>query len=363
MQTFGLPRQITRGAALASRLRDAERSEASRRRDAVRRWQGARRQGLSAADAAAAVGVSRATLYRWAKRAEPGSRRPRRPRRRQWTPDLVAAVQRIRGDYPQVGPMWGKARITILLRRDGHETSESTVGRILKTLMDQGEVTPVPSLRRNRPRAVRRARPYARRLPRGRKASTPGEIVQLDTLTVSPHPGQPAIKQFTACDPVAKWTCAQAWRRATAHNANVRRACAAPPGPRSRLTLDKLQADMPFSPQATSKPSRSTAAPSSRPTSKPNASAEASRCSNSLPDRPNSTDTSSATTAPGDTSSTPHGTSPTTTSTASTDGSTPSPTSPTPSDHARPLADKPQHSTLPNTQPKKPLHLIWPEPG
>ena len=205
---------------------------------------------MSAADAAAAVGVSRATLYLWAKRAEPRSRRPRRPRRRQWTPDLVAAVQRVRGDYPQVGPMWGKARITILLRRDGHETSESTVGRILKTLMDQGEVTPVPSLRRNRPRAVRRARPYAGRLPKGRKAGAPGEIVQLDTLTVSPHPGQPAIKQFTACDPVAKWTCAQAWRRATAHNANVRRACAAPPGPRSRLTLDKLQADIPFPIQA-----------------------------------------------------------------------------------------------------------------
>ena len=113
------------------------------RRDAVRRWQGARRQGLSAADAAAAVGVSRATLYRWAVRAEPRSRRPRRPRRPQWTPDLVAAVQRIRGDYPT----WGKARITVLLRRDGHETSESTVGRILKILMDQGAVTPVPGRR------------------------------------------------------------------------------------------------------------------------------------------------------------------------------------------------------------------------
>ena len=248
-------------------------------------------------------------------------------------------------------------------RRDGHEISESTVGRILKTPMERGAVTPVPSLRRNRPRAVRRASPYARRLPKGRKASAPGEIVQLDTLTVSPHPGQPAIKQFTACDPVAKWTCAQAWRRATAHNANVRRACAAPPGPRSRLTLDKLQADMPFSPQATSKPSRSMAAPSSRPTSKPNAGAEASRRSNSHPGRPNPTDTSSATTAPDSTSSTPHGTSPTTTSMASTAGSTPSPTSPTPSDRTKPLADKPQHGTLLDTQPKNPLHLIYPEPG
>ena len=150
MQTFSLPRQITR-------------------RDAVRRWRGARHQGLSAADAAAALGVSRATLYRWAAGAEPGSRRPRRVRRRQWTPALVAAVQRMRGDYP----MWGKAKIAVLLRRDGHAVSESTTGRIPKTLMDQGVVAPVPTLRRNGPRAVRRLRPHARRLALGPQAHKP----------------------------------------------------------------------------------------------------------------------------------------------------------------------------------------------
>ena len=71
MQTFSLSRQITRGAALASRLCGAEHGEAAQRRDAVHRWRGTRRQGLSAADAAAALGVSRATLYRWAAGAEP----------------------------------------------------------------------------------------------------------------------------------------------------------------------------------------------------------------------------------------------------------------------------------------------------
>ena len=71
-----------------------------------------------------------------------------------------------------------------------------------------------------------------RRLPGSRKPTTPGEIVQRDTLTVSPHPDRPAIKRFTAHDPVTKWIRAQAWRRATAHNA--------------RRFLDKLQADMPF---------------------------------------------------------------------------------------------------------------------
>jgi len=44
--------------------------------------------------------------------------------------------------------------------------------------------------------------------------------------------GQGSIKQFTACAPVAKWTCVQAWRRKTANNAAA--------------FLDKLQTDIPF---------------------------------------------------------------------------------------------------------------------
>ena len=36
------------------------------------------------------------------------------------------------------------------------------------------------------------------------------EAVLWIALTGSPHPGRPAIKQCTAPDPVAKWTCAQA---------------------------------------------------------------------------------------------------------------------------------------------------------
>lgn len=228
MQVFGLPRHVTRGAALASRLCAAERSEAAHRRDILTRWHRARARGLSAQAAAEAVGVSRATLYRWKTRSEPRSRRPRRPRQPAWPFELVAAVRETRGDYP----MWGKAKITVLLRREGWTVSESTVGRILKRLMDQGAVTPAATLRRAAPRAARRARPHARRLPKGRKPSAPGEIVQLDTLTINPGHGRPTIKQFTAHDPVAKWTCAQAHRRATAHNA--------------KRFLDKLQADMPF---------------------------------------------------------------------------------------------------------------------
>ena len=143
-------------------------------------------------------------------------------------PALVAAVKELRHDYP----MWGKAKLAVILRRQGYTVSESTVGRILKMLVVRGQVLPVPILRRRAPGAARRNRPHARRLPKGRRPTRPGEIVQVDTLTLTPRAGRPAVKQFTACDPVAKWTCARAYRRATAHNA--------------KRFLDKLQADMPF---------------------------------------------------------------------------------------------------------------------
>ena len=191
MQVFGLPGHVIRSAAVASRLAAKSLSnEAAIRADAVRRWQRARAAGLPA-DAAAAIGVSRATLYRWAKRPEPFSRRPRRMRRRQWSPALAQAVEELRGD----NPMWGKKKLAWLIRREGIAVSTSTVGRILRSLMDRGVVMPVPTLRRKpggrRFRLV--GKRYARRLPRGLKPTMPGQIVQIDTVFVTIAPGK-AVK-------------------------------------------------------------------------------------------------------------------------------------------------------------------------
>jgi putative transposase len=232
MQVFGLPSKIIRNGRSASRLLAAKTPNiaAERRRDAVGRWRRAMADGLSAERAACAIGVSRASLYRWEKDATPKSRRPHRVRKASWTPALVQAVEDLRAD----NPMWGKRKLAALLRREGVRVSTSTVGRILRKLMDRGLVTPAPTLRRN-PAARRIRLPqkqrYARRLPKGLKPTKPGQIVQIDTLFVNVRPDR-AIKHFTAYDPVAKWTFGHVATTASALSA--------------KALLDKLIKEAPF---------------------------------------------------------------------------------------------------------------------
>ena len=230
MQVFGLPGHIIRNGARASRLLDAKTPhiEAARRRGALARWRRAMADGLTASAAARAVGVPRASLYRWEARAEPLSRRPHKVRRPGWTPALAAEVERLRLDFP----MWGRDKLGPLLRKDGFAVSNATVGRIIAKLVARGVVTPVPTLRK-RPYARRWSakRRFAIRLPRDLKAAEPGAIVQLDTVFINLSPGK-AVKHFTAYDPVAKWTVGRAYNRATARSA--------------ALFLDKIIADMPF---------------------------------------------------------------------------------------------------------------------
>jgi transposase InsO family protein len=178
----------------------------------VVRWRQAMADGLTAEQAARAVGVPRANLYRWERRPELRSRRPKRTRAKTWTPALVEAVESLRLDHP----MWGKAKLGPLLRRQGFAVSDATVGRIIAHLVARGVVEPVPTLRRRKGGAARQwRRKHARRLPKGTKPTMPGELVQIDTLSINVRPDK-AIKQITAYDPVARFTAAKAFSTATA---------------------------------------------------------------------------------------------------------------------------------------------------
>lgn len=165
--------------------------------------------------------ISRATLYRWREAfdpADPGSlqersRRPHRVRTPQWPARLVSAVRRLREQYPR----WGRAKLTVLLRREGLVTSASTVGRILRDLRRRGRLHEPPrraisATRRRPPRA------YAVRKPRDYVPRRPGDLVEIDTLDLRPVPGV-TLKQFTARDLVSRWDVLEVRERATAGTA------------------------------------------------------------------------------------------------------------------------------------------------
>ncbi len=223
MQVRVLPREISRGARTAatmSRRSEAVEATINERVELVRRWRRAMAMGLSSQEAAAAVGVSRATLYRWRRDPEPRSKRPRRVRPRQWTRAQVRAVGAFRCQYPA----WGRRRIGHLLRhpvrRDSCavDISDATVGRILAHLVATGRVRPAlcftAAARQRRQRQARRVK----RLRGALKAKRPGDAVQIDTLSIW-FPSNHTVKRFTAIDRCSRWGQGMAASRATAASA------------------------------------------------------------------------------------------------------------------------------------------------
>lgn len=238
MQVFGLPGHLIRNAGRASRLLAAKTPpiEAERRRDAVARWRRAMDAGLSADDAAAAVGVPRSTLYRWKKQPQPKSRRPHRLRAKGWSPALRRAVERLRGDFP----MWGKDKLGPLLRKAGMAVSNATVGRILKSLVARGRVMPVPALIRKQARKTApKRRPHAIRKPKDVCFEKPGDVIQIDTLSLALAQGR-TLKHFDAYDVFAKWTVAKPYKSATAANAAdfLKKVVAEMPWPIKAIQID-----------------------------------------------------------------------------------------------------------------------------
>jgi putative transposase len=215
VQLKALPRTFYR----AGRLQPGQLSpKAKERLHKLELWAELRSRGTSDAECSRLLEVSRATLYRWAKRLrihgsaglEDGSRAPKRRRRPTWTTAQAHAVLVARRKHPR----WGKEKLAVLLRRQGCEVSVSMVGRILTEARCRGALREPPrypvSARKRRSK-----RPYAIRKPREYKALAPGDIVQVDTLDLRPLPGV-VLKQFTARDVFSRWDVVEVFTSATA---------------------------------------------------------------------------------------------------------------------------------------------------
>ena len=220
MKVFGLHRSFYQ----ASKINGATLSEKARfRLEKVHLFWVLQSKGITSFEAAIHLKVSRANLFRWSKllktsgpRAlEPRPKRPKHVRHAQWSLGLVNKVRSLRKEYPA----WGKAKLRILMKREGYTASESTVGRILKYLLRQGLIQSAPQLRKATKHQRTMKRWYAQRLPKGLKSQEPGELIQVDTVHINLFAGF-SFKQFTAYCPVAHWTVADAYTQATSRNAS-----------------------------------------------------------------------------------------------------------------------------------------------
>jgi len=179
-------------------------------------------------------GISRDTFYRWKRRFKPRdlssledhSRRPLRVRKPTTAPRVIDKIRSLREKYPR----WGKDKLAVLLRAEGIRVSASTVGRVVKRLLDRGLIREPAKLRRIRSRR-RVNRPWARRKPKEYAVLAPGDLIQVDTLDQEILPGL-RRKQFTGRDYVSKYDVLRAFSAATS-------GCA-------KMFLQTLRERMPF---------------------------------------------------------------------------------------------------------------------
>ena len=194
----------------------------------LRQVEAFRKHKVSWSEIQSLVGISRATYYRYKRRLKdhglkgllPKPKRPKRLRRKvHWTPELLIQIEQLR----KQNPTWGRWPIWLALRKKGgpasRSVSERTVGRILAYLEAHGRIESVAAFlaqaRRGKTKGKSR-RPYARRKPRTYPIQKPGDLVQIDTLTVTLGPGE-VVKHFSAVDLFTRFSLAEVHTRATAN--------------------------------------------------------------------------------------------------------------------------------------------------
>lgn len=171
-----------------------------------------------------ALETSRAALYRWKKRyrefglagLENESKRPNNVRKPTWTRTIEERVYHLRKKFP----LWGKAKIAVKYKDQYNEViSTSTVGRILSQLMKQQRIMPVRFLLHGKKETKKRDfKRHAQRWRYGMKAMQPGELVQIDHMSIA-VPGHGELKHFTAVCPFTKYAAYQVYQEASSVNA------------------------------------------------------------------------------------------------------------------------------------------------
>ena len=218
MQIKGLHKNIYK---LSSYALSQEKLETHRKKyeKQVKQWKRLKTEGVSDKTCHEIVGISKATYYRYkARLAElskgilPPSKRPKALRKPLWGESEMQRVLSLRRE----NPTYGKAKIAVILKRDfGIQISESTVGRILKCLMEKGLI--LKSLSAPRQKRKRNFQKHAKPWKYGSTSSKPGQMVQIDHMSVTVN--QITVKHFQAWDPKSKYIKANVYSNATSSTA------------------------------------------------------------------------------------------------------------------------------------------------
>jgi len=183
-------------------------------------------EGLSRAKAIAFVEVPKSTCHDWRKACgkggiralAPKSTRPHHVRSPQWTLQDIRRVEKER----EAAPWAGRACIHAILRRkhEDFSLSVSSVGRIIRKAVTARRLPPASFCEgRARSRKPRNFGGHAQRLQPGSKPAQPGDLVQIDHMTV--HVDGRTFKAFRAKDPITKALHVRVCSSATAHAATT----------------------------------------------------------------------------------------------------------------------------------------------
>lgn len=169
------------------------------------------------------LGISRSTIYRikaqYEKHGfaglEPQSKRPQQVRKPLWDKSQEDLVLKLRKQEPT----WGKNKIHRLMIRDhGINLSVTTVGRIISKLIAKNKVKSAYfAANKDKPKRRRIFDKHAIRWKYGMKAAKPGEMVQIDHMTVCSNSS--SIKHFKAVCPVSKFMVCEVYYTAGSRNA------------------------------------------------------------------------------------------------------------------------------------------------
>jgi len=167
------------------------------------------------------VSIGRSTYYRCKKLVKTigikgliaQSKRPKKLRESKISVDTINLIETIRKE----NPTYGKAKIAVILKRDHADIiSESSVGRVLKKLLESGKIQRSASaIHKKRKRSFRK---HAQRwLYDKYKPKCSGEMVQIDHMSVTKN--GISFKEFQAWDPLSKYVFAQVFSNATSRSA------------------------------------------------------------------------------------------------------------------------------------------------